>query len=121
MIVFLTKDLMIQSNAAAAARLSDTTTKAMANLAEAMAWVTEHPESLLLVDLQMPGLDLGALLERVAEFPAASLRAIAFAQHVEVDLIEKARGSGFEAVMTRGQFSRSLPEIVKQYAAGISS
>ncbi len=118
MILFLTKDLMIQSNASSAARQSGAMIKAIGNLEEAMTMFSEQSDAMLLVDLQTPGLDVGQLLERLSAIDASSRRAIAFAQHVEVDLIEQAQGAGFEAVMTRGQFSRNLPGIVKEYATG---
>ena len=63
----------------------------------------------------MPGLDIGVLIERLSAFDKPP-RAIAFAQHVEEELIAMARAGGFESVLTRGQFSRDLPAIVKEHA-----
>lgn len=116
MIVFLTKDLMIQSKATAAARPSGATVKAVGRLEAAMKAIGADSNPLLLVDLQMPGLDLDAFASAFADLDNPC-RAIALAQHVETELLAKAQSCGFEAVMTRGQFSNELVNIIGQHVS----
>ncbi len=67
---------------------------------------------LLLVDLQLPGLDLGALSKVLKErFAGDGKRAIGYAQHVEVELLDSAQDCGFSAVLTRGQMNGSLQRL----------
>ena len=116
MIVFLTKDLMIQGQANAAARRTGAMVKAVGNVDTVIQELENEANALLLVDLQTPGLDVDYLIERLSAMVLAP-RAIAYAQHVYEDLLQQAQSDAFETVLTRGQFTRDLPEIIAGHMA----
>ena len=66
---------------------------------------------LVIVDLGTPKLDVGNLLSAVrAAAPHAKL--IGYGPHVQADLLEQAESIGFDAVLTRGLFDRSMQQII---------
>ena len=81
-----------------------------------MVFLNEQRASLLLVDLQMPGLDLATLSTELANVPDETRpTSIAYAQHVNVELLEHGQRSGFDKVVTRGQLNRELGDLLAQY------
>ena len=66
----------------------------------------------IFVDLQTPDLSLSEL-QSALSFENAP-RTVAFAQHVEEQLLADAQLDCIDAVLTRGQFSRELPNLVAQ-------
>ena len=70
--------------------------------------------SMILVDLQMPGLNLAELAKSLESLDPKP-RIVAFAQHVNVDLLDQAKGL-FAEVMTRGQFNKMLPGLIQAAA-----
>ena len=114
MILFLTKDLMIQSNAAAAAKSAGIEIKAISSLEQLEQKMATGLAQAVFVDLQMPGLAVDKVIEFLTE---TKIQAIAFAQHVNEKLLESARGKSFDTVLTRGQFVNRLPTLVQQVAS----
>ena len=115
MIVFLTKDLMMSSNAGSHARQHETSLKTVATTKAAIDIIQEDRPHLLLVDLQTPGLDVGNLGEEIRELAdSVCPLTIAYAQHVNVDLLTLARESGFDQILTRGQFNNQIGQIVAE-------
>ena len=109
MILFLTKDLMIQSAVSSVAREREIKFKA-----------TQRPErvpdliadkKLLLIDLQLPEMEIENLLKILSGIENRP-RTIAFAQHVNVDLLASAKHETIDVVMTRGQFNSSISDFV---------
>jgi len=109
MILFLTKDLMIQSAVSSVARERDIKFK-----------TTQRPEripdlignkKLLLIDLQLPEMEIEELLQILSGIENRP-RTIAFAQHVNVDLLASAKHETIDVVMTRGQFNSSISDFV---------
>ncbi len=115
MIVFITKDLMIQSSAAANAHERHVVLETTANVQQAVESLAGGNVELLLLDLQTPNLDLTCLLARLSGMECRPAT-IAFAQHVEVQLLQSANQPEIDQVMTRGQFSRNLPDIISRVA-----
>ncbi len=113
MIVFLTQDLMIQSSASAAARVQGVSLVAASTIDRAIEKLASTSAQALFIDLQTPGLKITELATRLA---AASNRptVIAFAQHVEAELLELANTDVIDQVLTRGQFNSRLPTLIKQ-------
>jgi CheY-like chemotaxis protein len=66
---------------------------------------------LVLIDLTMPGVDLATLVPRLREI-ASSPKIIAYAPHVHVDKLATAKAAGCDVVMTNGEFSRKIGEIL---------
>lgn len=113
MIVFLTRDLMIQSSAAAAARIQGVSLVAVPTMDRAIEKLVGTQVLALFVDLQTPGLKFDELIMRLAASPCRP-RVIAFAQHVETELLELAKTNVIDQVLTRGQFNSRLPMLIKQ-------
>ncbi len=66
--------------------------------------------SSLVIDLEMPRLNLAALL---ASLPAERRpQVIAFGPHVQKDRLESARAAGCDEVLSRGQISATIREVV---------
>jgi CheY-like chemotaxis protein len=115
MIVFLTKDLMMSSSANSHARQHQTSIKTVATSAEAIAMIHEDRPHLLLVDLQTPGIDVKQLGEEIRGLAdSVCPLTIAYAQHVNVELLQEARAAGFDQVLTRGQFNSQIGQIVAE-------
>jgi DNA-binding response OmpR family regulator len=114
MIVLFTKDLMIQSSVSAAAKPLGLVLRSFSNTSSAASAVLSGESvDIVVVDLQTPGLSLHEVRRFVAESgqrPAV----IAFAQHVENELLDSASILDDAIVLTRGQFSRQLPAILQQ-------
>ena len=116
MILFLTKDLMVQSNASAAARRSGMELRSVGSIDAAIEKIDTEPVVALLVDLQTPGLVVEELLRKLG-MSETKLTTYAFAQHVEEELLSAAKEGLFKAVLTRGQFVNRLPQIISDIAA----
>ena len=113
MIVFLTKDLMMSSNASSHARQSDIELKTTDTAEGAIKLIEEHRPHVLLIDLQAPGLVVEHLSELVRDLSdSVCPLTIAYAQHVNVDLLERAKAAGFDQVLTRGQVNSQIGQIV---------
>jgi CheY-like chemotaxis protein len=116
MVIILTQDLMMSSSAGAVARANSVTLKTVASAAKAIEWLREHQASLLLVDLQLNGLNLDELTAGIGDLPDASRpHSIAYAQHVNVELLQQGQQAGFDEVVTRGQMNRGLGELLTRY------
>ena len=109
MIVIVSQDLMMTSSANAVARRLSRICKPASTMAKALGLINSEDVSLLLVDLQLPGLEIseaGVALNSLAGDKRPYC--VAYAQHVNVDLIEDAQQQGFDQVLTRGQLNRDL-------------
>ncbi len=115
MIVFLTKDLMMSSSANSHARQHKTSIKTVGSTEDAIAVIQEERPHLLLIDLQTPGLDIGKLGEEVRELAdSVCPLTIAYAQHVNIEVLEQGRAAGFDQVLTRGQMNHQIGQIVAE-------
>ncbi len=108
MILLISEDLMMSSTVSAAVREHEGTFRFVKSIQRAQVKLEGLDCQLLLVDLQAGELDWDALPELLASVP----RAIAYAQHVNVDVLRRGSGLGFEKVLTRGQFFAGAAEIV---------
>ena len=110
MVIFVTADLMILSNARAALPAGDVLEQA--STVQRLHDLADNDEiRLVLVDLQTPGLNLEEL-ETVLASADLLGESLLFAQHVNVKMLERARDK-FPRVMTRGQVHSKLPELLR--------
>ena len=115
MIVFLTTDLMMSSSASSHARQKKIKYKSVDTAKAAIDMIVENRPHLFLIDLQTPGLDVEELGEMVRELSDSLCPlTIAYAQHVNVELLKQAKAAGFDQVMTRGQFNSQIGTIVEE-------
>ena len=106
----------MSSSAGAVARAKSVTLKTVASVSKTMEWLHENQSTLLLIDLQMNGLSLEELSAGLAEIPDESRpHSIAYAQHVNVELLEQGQQAGFDDVITRGQLNRGLGELLTRF------
>lgn len=118
-LVFLAAtDLMMCSSVGGAARVAGAEFRS-GDAVAAGATVTEHPQTLLLIDL-------GYAREEISNwanvFPQAALaRAVAFGPHVHTQLLQLARDAGVGQVISRGQFSAAMGRIIEDYVVSLES
>ena len=113
MVVFITSDLMMASNANAHAKQQGVKICQVSSVEQGLKIVKEDRPHLLMVDLQCPGLDiaaLGASLSKLAD--SITPLTIGFAQHVETDKLQAGRDAGFDQVLTRGQMNSQVAQII---------
>ena len=104
MIVLISEDLMMSSTVSAAVRAEGF----VASVERAKVKLEGNDCELLIVDLQTAELDWESLAGFVSSVP----RAVAYAQHVNVDILKRGRELSFESVLTRGQFHAGVSEVI---------
>lgn len=115
-VLFLGNDLMFQSKISAACTAAGLKLIMQRN-PKALAF--EFPgvgtPTLVIVDLGLPNLDLASLVPSLrAGLPSAKL--LGYGAHVLADRLDEADQSGFDAVVTRGQFDRDMSKILQSIA-----
>ena len=108
MIVLISEDLMMSSTISASVRSNGGTFRYVGSVERAKVKLEGNACELLVVDLQTKDLDWDSLPQFLETIP----NAIAFAQHVNVDLLKKGRELPFQQVLTRGQIHAGVAEIV---------
>lgn len=117
MIVFLTKDLMMSSSAQSHAKEHSVQVKTADTAKHAIEEIVENRPHLLLVDLQTPGLDIDYLGNEIRDMSdSLTPLTVAYAQHVNTELLEKGRAAGFDQVLTRGQLNNQIGRIIQDVA-----
>ena len=72
---------------------------------------------LVIVDLSLPGLDLGELIAGLRALPNSPRTIVGFAPHVHEAALLAAQQAGCDVVMSRGQFNAQLDELLGHYVA----
>ena len=113
MIVFLTSDLMMASNANAHAKQYSVAIAQVSSAAKAIEIIKANRPHLLLIDLQCPGLDIATLGDQLKKLSdSMAPLSIGYAQHVEVVKLQQARSAGINQVLTRGQVNSQMGQII---------
>ena len=115
-ILFLTTDLLFSSRVAgAAARLGMTLKTAATPAALIELLAAAEPESLVLLDLNSPGVDPRQLapMVRASQNPPRAI--IAYGPHVHEDRLSAATAAGCNEVLTRGQFNARMEETLAKW------
>jgi hypothetical protein len=105
MILVLVRDLMFSSKITAAAREVGAAVKIVRDPAA----LSEMTGDRLIVDLNQAG----ALEAAMKWKSAAGGAVIGFVSHVDADTIAKAQQSGIDRVLSRGQFTQLLPNLLQ--------
>jgi CheY-like chemotaxis protein len=111
-LLILTADLMFTSRAQLAARTAGKQAHIAMSLPRAIEALGANDITTACVDLSAPGIEAAATLTALREASRVQpLRTIAYAPHVHEAKLAAAQAAGYDAVLTRGQFDRSLLEI----------
>lgn len=116
MIVHITNDLMMSGTVRSDAAASQAVVRFVQSSAQIQEALASQSVRLIFVDLQMPGLDLQAFSRAILATDASSRPdVVMYAQHVNVEILENARQSELGEVMTRGQFVKSVRQILADH------
>ena len=107
-VLIFVRDLMFAGRIIAEARAQGVEFKVVREASRLM----EEPGARLIVDLNQEGA-LDAAMQWRARHGG---RVIGFASHVDTDTIKRARERGVDQVLTRGGFTTSLADILRQGA-----
>jgi CheY-like chemotaxis protein len=113
--LLLSDDLIFTSRVTGTARDLGLTVKAARNASALVELAQRTPPSCVLVDLHNPGLDLLALLARLAETCAVMPRVVGYGSHVDTATLRAAREAGCEPVLPRSKFVEDLPTMLVRW------
>ena len=110
-------DLLFRSKIDDAARRAGVPLRVAKSVEQLDRHLGTSTPAVVLVDLEMAGLDTPAMLERLRATPVgANVPVIGFAGHMNVDVIHAARAGGVQ-VMARSAFVAQLPALMDRIAA----
>jgi CheY-like chemotaxis protein len=110
-------DLLFRSKIDDAARRAGVPLRVAKSVEQLDRHLGTSAPAVVLVDLEMEGLDAPAMLGRLRAAPAgATVPVIGFAGHTNVEVIHAARASGVQ-VMARSAFVAQLPALMERIAA----
>ena len=110
-------DLLFRSKIDDAARRAGVPLRIAKTIEQLDRHLVSATPAVVLMDLEMDGLDTPAMLERLRATPAAAnVPVIGFAGHTNVEVIHAARAGGVQ-VMARSAFVAQLPALMDRIAA----
>jgi CheY-like chemotaxis protein len=110
-------DLLFRSKIDDAARRAGVPLRIARSVEQLERHLGNTTPAVVLMDLEMDGLDAGAMLGRLRATPAAAnVPVIGFAGHTNVEVIRAARADGVQ-VMARSAFVAELPALMHRIAA----
>ncbi len=107
----LAPDLMFASRIQGAARGVGADARTLATADAVLAQVRAGWPGLVIVDLEARAVDAVALIRAVKSVSAVSV--VAFAAHVNAQVIAAARAAGADRVLARSAFVRELPRLLR--------
>ncbi len=112
MFLLLSTDLMFARRFRSVAQAAGLESRTMLSAAQALAAIAQGGVQALCVDLELPKLDIAALVAE-ARGAAAGLPIVAYGPHVHEQRLAAARAAGCQPVLSRGQFDRDLPALLQ--------
>ncbi len=112
-VLLVSADLFLGSRVRGAAEAAGRSIDVAASGDAAISRLIAGHYRLVLIDLETPGLDIGALRQSCGERPV-----VAYGPHVRVPLLTSARQAGCNEVLTRGQFDASMHEVLARDVDG---
>jgi CheY-like chemotaxis protein len=104
----LCDDLIFFSRVAGAARAGGFTVRMVKLADELLAQAKQHLPAAIILDLNLPELDLTDMLEKLRAACTAMPCLVAYGSHVEAEVLRSARKAGCDLVMPRSQFVANL-------------
>ncbi len=117
-IVLLSRDLMLLSRAQGAANKLGISLGNVNEPAQALAAAQDEECGGVVIDLRLPGLNIGELVAQLRASRDQKLSVIACGPHVHEASLMAAREAGCDMVATRGQFDRDAEAILQRCFAG---
>jgi hypothetical protein len=108
--VFLCSDMVFSSRVLGAAKSIDLPVKIAVTAADLSRVMTAETR-LLIIDLTLPGLDLGKAVD-VSREQSPAARMVAFGPHVDENGLAAAKAAGCD-VLTRGQFHQNYAALLQ--------
>jgi CheY-like chemotaxis protein len=116
-VLIVISDLIFRSKIDDAARRAGVPLRVAKNVEQLERHLGNATPAVVLIDLEMDGLDTSAMLSRLRATPgAANVPVIGFAGHTNVEVIHAARADGVQ-VMARSAFVSQLPAMMERLAA----
>lgn len=112
----LISDLMMQSQASAAATRAGAELQVAFSDEALLSKAEATPPRLVILDLSHPGLDPTALMVRLKPLLVEGAKVIAFGPHVHKARLEAAAAAGCDLVISRGQFHAQMDELLARFA-----
>ena len=112
-IVLVSRDLMLSSKLEGVARSLGQTLKSVGSGAAALGNAEEC--QVIVVDLELPGLDIAALVEGIKNRTQQPDNVIAYAPHVRTEKLAAAREAGCDLVVSRGQIMSDAESILRRF------
>ncbi len=112
--LYWTKDIFFGSRVTATARAVGGELRVVGSLEELLQQADSGDCSLVLLDLDTPGLDPAAAMAGLRE-RNVSPPVIAFGSHVHETRLEAAQQAGCDRVLARGQFDRQMSDILRTH------
>ena len=109
-IVLLSRDLMLSSRVEGAAQRAGMGCVVAADQKAALSAVGQAECRCLLIDLQLPQLELDSLVAAIRAAASSEVSIVACGPHVHQRLLQKASDAGCDRVLSRGQLDRELTE-----------
>lgn len=110
-VLLLTPDLACSSQVTSAASRTGAQLEVVMNLDRLVEWAAQRTPTLVILDLNTPGLDCQSLLAQLKALPAVP-RTIAFGPHVHTARLDAARQAGCDEVLSRGEFYARLAQLI---------
>jgi hypothetical protein len=103
----LCDDLMFSSRITGTARALNLEMRVCRRPADLESLAAAQPLACTILDLDQPGLDVGALVAAVKQSAPATV--VGFGSHVAAETLRAARAAGCDLVLPRSQFVQVLP------------
>lgn len=114
-IVYLTNDLMFSSRVAGAAKAAGVDVRVVGSVASLLDSLSNEGIRLVILDLTLPSLDPTTVLPEIRS-AAANVSVIAYGPHVHEQKLAAAKDAGCDQVLSKGQFSSSITNLIDQIA-----
>ena len=109
--LLLSRDLFFGSRIAGTAEQIGLRVETAGSIPQALEMIDRRRYRAVLVDLSVPGLSVPELMAGLPQVDRP--RVLAFGSHVHTALLEQARTAGCDEVLSRGQLSAKLVEVLR--------
>src|SRR5947209_2644363 len=108
--LLLSDDLIFTSRITGTARSLGLTVRQARSVDALEQMARELAPSCILVDLNLPGLDVPEMIRRLREAAPRMPRLVGYGSHVDAASLKAARAAGCDVVLPRSAFVEQLPE-----------